>query len=222
MKIIDIPQSGKIGNQVAMPGRYGQVRRIWVAPANPRSPDQLTIRGNLAASARGFDALTPAQQTAWRSAAATVTSKPRLGQSGPLTGLQLFTKINCTLAMLGQDPVTDPPAPANVPAPAPDALQVSNVSGVVSIKLTCPTSPGAGTLVRAAAPQKSGVNRLPSLRLLGTCPAPVTGASDITGLFTAKFGAPIEGQRLFVEVQSTANGWQGPTKVFSALVPAAS
>jgi hypothetical protein len=37
MRILDIPQSGKEGLSVSLQGRYGQVRRALVIPANPRT-----------------------------------------------------------------------------------------------------------------------------------------------------------------------------------------
>ncbi len=37
MRILDIPQSGKEGLRVSLQGRYGQVRRALVIPANPRT-----------------------------------------------------------------------------------------------------------------------------------------------------------------------------------------
>jgi hypothetical protein len=42
---------------------------------------------------------------AWNSTGNTYSSTARLGQSGPLTGLQLFIKVNATLAEFGQDQV---------------------------------------------------------------------------------------------------------------------
>ena len=35
-------------------------------------------------------------------------SSPRLGQSGPLTGLQLFIRVKCKLGLLGQEQVVEP------------------------------------------------------------------------------------------------------------------
>ena len=61
------------------------------------------VRDLLAQQARRFDALTDAQQDAWNVAAAGYQSSPSLGQSGPLTGLQLFVRVNCKLGLLGQD-----------------------------------------------------------------------------------------------------------------------
>ena len=43
-------------------------------------------------------------------------SNPRLNQDGPLSGFLLFTKINCTLAQLGQAQVDAPLAQPQFPA----------------------------------------------------------------------------------------------------------
>ena len=89
MKIIDVPQTRKLGLTVTYPSRNGLIRRSWVVPANPRTADQRTARSRLSSAAAADDSLTEAQQDAWIAAAAQEQSKPTLGQSGPLTGLQL-------------------------------------------------------------------------------------------------------------------------------------
>jgi len=91
MKIKDIPQVGKLGLTVTWPGRNGLIRRTLATPRNPRTAAQQVIRQSLATQAAAYDQLTDAQQEAWIAAAAQMQSKPTLGQSGPLTGLQLLT-----------------------------------------------------------------------------------------------------------------------------------
>ncbi len=76
MKIIDVPQAGKIGLQVAIPSRYGQCRRIWVPGSNPQTVSQMGVRANFLSQLRAFTALTEAQQNAWNSAAALVVARP--------------------------------------------------------------------------------------------------------------------------------------------------
>ena len=106
MKIQDIPQTGKLGLTVTWPGRNGLIRRILVTPANPRSDRQLVVRDLLSQQARRFDALTNPRQDTWNMAA-DYQSSPKLGQSGPLTGLQLFVWVNCKLSLLGQHRISE-------------------------------------------------------------------------------------------------------------------
>ena len=221
MKIIDVPSTGKLGLTVTFPSRYGLIRRTCVVPANPNSPQQMVVRSNFTTYARQYDALTETQQDTWATAAAQHQTRPTLGQSGPLTGLQFFVKINATLALFGQEAVDDPPAYPVFPDLAPQGLVITNPAGVPALKLTCPTSPGENTIVRACSPQRSGVRRMPDTRILGTCPAPALGSSDITSLYVSMFGAPAAGQRVFVAVQTLVDGWLSSKRLFHALVPAA-
>src|ERR1019366_5628990 len=115
MKIQDIPQVGKLGLTVTWRGRNGQIRRILAIPKNPRTHRQLAVRGLLAGQTGGFGGLPDAQQNAWNVAAAGYRSTPSLGQSGPLTALQLFVRINSKLGLLGQAPVDAPPVAPQFP-----------------------------------------------------------------------------------------------------------
>jgi hypothetical protein len=220
MKIQDIPQTGKLGLTVTWPGRNGLIRRILVTPKNPRTDRQLEVRDLLVQQARRFDALTDAQQDAWNVAAAGYQSTPTLGQSGPLTGLQLFVRINCKLSLLGQDAVDAPPAAPQFPAVAPQSLVITNTGGVVAVKLICPTNPGENTVLRASPPQNSAVRACRNFRIIGTCPAPAQGSADITSLYVAEFGAVPVGKRLFVQASTMVDGFESLPRQFQARVPA--
>ena len=219
MKIIDVPQTGKLGLVVAFQGRNGLIRRIKAIPKQPNTFQQMAVRSRLTLAAAGFDLLTEAQQDAWNDTAAKYRSKATLGQSGPLTGLQLFVKINTNLNYLGQESVIDPPAVPIFDAVAPQNLSITLVLGVPKITLTCPTSPGEDTVISACAPVNSGIRRAPQLKILGTCPAPVQGSANITALYEAMFGVPALGSRIFASAHKMTNGWTSPTSLFSGLVP---
>jgi hypothetical protein len=121
-----------VAKSATWPARNGLVRRILVTSANPRTDRQVAVRDLLSQQARRFDALTDAQQDAWNVAAAGYQSSPRLGQSGPLTGLQLFIRVNCKLGLPGQDQVDAPPA-------APQFLKLAPQNLVISMKPYNPT-----------------------------------------------------------------------------------
>ena len=222
MKVSDVPQEGKLGLTVTFPGRNGLIRRMKVTPRNPRTSAQQVIRQNLATQAAAYDQLTDVQQEAWIAAAAQIQSKPHLGQKGPLTGLQLFTKVNCALLAIGQDAVTAPPAKTLL-SPLPiDGLNITNTGGTLAIRLHTTGAPPDNTMLRACAPQNSGCRRGVGYRVLGTLESPVGSYVDITSAYTARFGAPAVGKRVFVSVNANVNGYEGIPLVFSARVPAAS
>ena len=85
---------------------------------------------------------TEPQRVEWMEAASEVKSNSRLGQSGVLSGFQLFAKINCTLAQFGETPVDTPPLRPQFADLAAQGLVITNTAGVVALKLTCPTDPG--------------------------------------------------------------------------------
>ena len=219
MKILDIPQSGKRGQYVSMGGRYGQVSRIVAKTSNPETPSQLTIRRILRKVSARWRELTEGERTAWIIAAQQAKTHTRLNQNGPLTGAQLFNKINCTLELFGEDQVGAPPPLPQFPDLAPENLVITNTAGVIALKLTCPNSPGENTIVRASAPLSAGRSKAPSYRILGVCPTPASGSSDITGLYTARFGVPPVGMKVFVRVNQFVNGWEDMAAKFSAIVP---
>jgi hypothetical protein len=221
MKIQDIPQTGKYGQSVTWQGRNGLIRRILVTPANPRTDRQIQVRELLAEQTRRFDTLTDAQQDAWNVAGTGDQSRPSLGQSGPLTGLQLFVRVNCKLGLLGQQTVDVPPTAPQFPDLAPQSLVITNTGGVVAVKLTCPTDPGDSTVLRASPPQNSAVRACRNFRIIGVCPTPVGGAADITGLWKAEFGVVPVGKRLFVKASTMVDGFESLALQFQARVPAA-
>ena len=74
--------------------------------------------------------------------------QPTLGQSGPLTGLQLYTKLNAALAIVAEPPVSAPPAKPTFDPNVAQSLEITNLAGVVAIKLVCSGSGDAFNLVR--------------------------------------------------------------------------
>jgi hypothetical protein len=222
MKILDIPQSGKRGLYVSQAGQFGQISRALAIPSNPRTQAQMTVRDILTKVSAGWRALQESQRAAWIAAAKETKSSSRLGQSGALSGFQLFTKINCTLAQFGQAQVDAPPAHPQFGSLAPQNLVITNASGVIALKLTCPNDPGQNTIVRASAPVSQGIASCRDVRVLGMCPAPTLGSANITGLYTARYGVPPVGKKVFVSVNQVVDGWEDQPVAFSAIVPAGS
>ena len=182
----------------------------------------MTVRNNLSRVAARWRALQETQRVAWMAAAKEAMSNPHLNQSGNLSGFLLFTKINCTLAQFGQDEVDAPTERPQFPALAPQALVITNASGVITLKLTCPTDPGQNTIVRGAAPLSQGREVCKDFRILGACPAPAQGSANITSLYTARYGEPPVGKKVYVQVNQAIDGWESLPVTFWAIVPSGS
>jgi len=221
MKILDVPSTGKRGVVVGQGGRYGQVSRILAIPTNPRSAAQLAARQALSNQAKKWRTLTQAQIAAWNTTAGAQQTTPEDGQSGRMTGLQLFIQVNTVALLTGQPTVSDPPGavmPVGLPA---ITLTIANTAGVISIKLATAGTMPAIALVKACPPQSAGVSVCDKWRILGLCPAVTSGAADITALFTAKFGAPKAGTKLFIQVEEVAGYTEEIPSQYEGVVPAA-
>ena len=213
-------QSGKRGSTVSLSTPYGQVERQLAVPSNPRTPAQQRARGTLGRIASRWRGLTDKQRAAWITKAQQTSSHPRLGQSGRLTGCQLFIKINCTLATAGLDTVVDPPDRPRFSSNPVGALTITNMGGDISLKLQVSRAPAHYTMVLGTAPCSRGVSRPRRFTLLGTLPEPEAGVSDITDQYVAKYGVPPANTRVFIRTRQVADGWEDLQKDTTAVVPA--
>jgi hypothetical protein len=222
MKILDVPGSGKCGLKVTQNGRCGQIIRTLAIPTNPRSSSQMSVRSHLTQFAKAWRGLTQAQRDAWTESAKGYNSKARLGQKGPLTGCQLFVRVNCNLALVGAASVVTPPPEVTFPTLVPSTLEITNTSGTIAIKMACGDDPTEYTLIRASAPLSAGRNVCADFRVLGVCPQPVQGKADITTMYVAKYGAPPVASKIFVRANQMIDGFEDTPTQFTAIVPASS
>lgn len=83
-----------------------QCRRRYVVPNDPRTAGQLRARAAFGAASKTWSEspeLTEEQREAWRKEAAKVQSRPRLSQSGPLTGQQHYVGRRCAKGQIGRE-----------------------------------------------------------------------------------------------------------------------
>lgn len=110
MKVLDIPSSGKRGNRVWQRNRYRQYSYRAFVPFNPRTPRQVAVRAAFASVSARWRMMTEAQRQVWIAIASTMmTTKPRLGQCGRLTGFNYFVKVNVARVNRGLSQVDLPP-----------------------------------------------------------------------------------------------------------------
>jgi len=219
-KTLDIPRSGKRGSTVSLHTPYGQAERRLVVPKNPRTPAQQRVRSTLGQISSCWRGLADDQRAGWITAAAKASSHPRLGQSGHLTGCQLFIKINCTLAAIGAAQVEVPPGRPNFNSNPVGALTITRTANGVALELKVPRSPAHYLMLMGTAPCSRGMACPRRFTLLGALPVPVSGVSNITDLYVAKYGVPPAGTRVFIRTRQVADGWEDEPKDTTAVVPA--
>jgi hypothetical protein len=221
MKILDIPQSGKWGNSVSVRTRYGQARRPLVIPKDPKTPAQLRSRSTLGHVAPRWRGLTDEQRTAWTAGGQKIHSRPRLGQSGPLTGCQFFTMLNCNLASIGLEQVVLPTERPSFGANPVGKLVITNTGGEVDLKLAVRGTPTRYTIVLGTKPCSAGISYATHFVILGLLPAPKAGFSNITKLYVDRFGVPPVGERVFIRTRQQIDGWEDLHRQTTAIVPTA-
>jgi hypothetical protein len=89
-------RSGRCGDWIWSVKNGRQIRRLWTQPRDPRTRLQLQCRARLAAASKRYSqGLPDGQQEACIAAGARLQSRPRLFQSGPLTGQQYWVRQEC-------------------------------------------------------------------------------------------------------------------------------
>jgi hypothetical protein len=87
-------KSGRCGDWVWYVSGNKQLRHLYVKPRDPRTTRQLHGRACFGAASKHYSAsLTQGQREACIAAGAKFRSRPRLGQSGPLTGQQYSIRL---------------------------------------------------------------------------------------------------------------------------------
>jgi hypothetical protein len=219
MKAHENSQSGKRGRRVWQRARHGLISYPAFFPHNPRTKGQVAVRGLFARLNARWARLTQAQRDPWIKAARRRNSRPRLRQSGPLTGLQLFIKINMALGYYYGTQVDVPPPTPKPRKLAVTRLSITNVAAQVILLLTCSGDPGTHTLVHACRPQRQGCRGCTTLCFIGFCPAPVKGVAEITARYIANFKSPPAGSNIVLRINQIFNGWQDEPREFAAVVP---
>lgn len=126
MRTLDIPKSGRLGKWVFYMRGRKQYRRRWVKPRDPRMPGQLRSRARFGAASKAWSRrLTEELRREWRVAGAKVRSRPRLSQSGKLTGQTHFVGRNCAKERIGREMLLRPAGSETVEGRAKKAQAAS-------------------------------------------------------------------------------------------------
>ena len=208
MKVLDISKSGKRGRVVAFKSRFGQCEREHSHPTKRRTASQRRAQSDFGDASLGWNALTDEQRDAWRAFGKEVRSHPRGGQSGPLTGQNLFTAINRNQALLGLPPFACPPARPDFDANPVVAFSITEGRGGIALKLSVAAGAAGHILIFASCPYNAGRKYCDKFIYLGLLPAPVGSESDITAQYVKKHGQPWNGSRVILKIVQQVNGWR--------------
>ena len=222
MNLLGILRSGRDGDFVYYMRGRNLCRRRDVIPKNVRTTGRRRARGAFGVIAKAWSrVLTEAQRRAWNAAAAKVRSRPRLWQSGWLTGQTFFTGINSARSRIGRETLLLWPPDPVVFQPSPVAgLSISEEQGRLRLRVRMAGPVVGDIMVFGAASCSAGRKKWRNGAYLGLLPAPVGGESDITELYVAVYGEPKPGQRVFIRTRQQRDGWEDEDKDISDVVRA--
>lgn len=219
MKILDVPQSGSVAGVTSSRNRFGQYRRTRAIPVNPRSSAQGAVRSRMSANASNWRTLTGAQRAGFTDLGTSMVRSDSLGQSYSLTGFQAFCSVNNVLDGSGGAPVTDAPALTTPAGLLTGTLTVTAIAMSFAFTAT-PLGAGAKLAVFASPQRSAGRQFEGDFRQILVSAAAAASPVNILAAYTAKFGIPVLGNRIFISAVVSQNGFESGALVTSAVVTA--
>ena len=217
MKVLRDPSSGSRAGLTASRNRFGQYDRTRAIPVNPSSAAQGLVRARLAANSATWRALTAGQRAGWGSLGQQMVRTDSLGQSYSLQPNQAHASVNNNRVLSGLAVVAD--APALTTPPTLLTVTITLTAAAFSIAFTPTPLPAATYLAVFASPQRSaGRSFEGDLRFVKL--STVAQASPIVILteYTAKFGVPVVGNRVFLNFVCVSLGFESGPLDASAVV----
>lgn len=208
MKYLGDPRSGSYQGLTASRNRYGQYMRTRAAPVQPRTVAQLNQRARMTTNAAAWRGLTDAQRAGWLSLGLSISRTDALGQSYTLNGFGAFCSVNNNKLDAGDAAVSDAPA---IVTPADLATATITLTAVaLSIAYTATPLPANTRLFIWVSPQVSAGRFFNGdYRLLSVTAAAAASPSNSLAAYTAKFGVPVVGKRIFFSLETYNGGFKG-------------
>jgi hypothetical protein len=220
MKMLIEPRSGSMQGLTSSRNRYGQYVRSRATPVNPNSTAQGTVRARMSANAAAWRTLTANQRAGWESLGGQMSRTDALGQTYTLNGFGAYCSVNNNLDAAGEAAVAD--APSLITPSALLTCTITLTDAAFSIAFT-PTPPAAANRVFVyAGPQRTaGRGFEGDLRLIFVSAAAAASPANVLSAYSARFGAPVEGNKIFVALHVHEGGFRSGPLSSSAIVAGA-
>lgn len=217
MKILDVPRSGSYQGVTSSHNRYGQYVRNRSMPVNPASSAQGIVRARLAANAADWRGLTALQRAGWESLGGQMQRTDALGQTYTLNGFAAYCSVNNNKALAGDASVSA--APALVTPATILTATITLTNAALSIAYTPTPMPASTRIVTYASPQVSaGRSFEADIRFIQVSAAAAASPVDAFTAYSAKFGTPVAGNKVFFALASYEGGFLSGPFLTSAIV----
>lgn len=130
-----------------------------------------------------------------------------LGQSYSLTGFAAYCSVNNNLSQAGSALISDAPALATPVGLLTMALTLSSVAFSVAYTTT-PLAAGVKLIIRCSPQRSAGRNFEADFRVITVTAAAAASPANILAAYTAKFGVPVTGNKVFVSASTTIGGFE--------------
>jgi endoglucanase Acf2 len=217
MKYLGDPSSGSQAGTTASRNRFGQYKRTRAIPVNPKTTQQMAVRARMAANAAAWRTLTAGQRAGWADLGISMTRSDALGSSYTLNGFLAYCSVNNNNLTAGNAIVADAPGLVTPSAVVTAVLTLTAAS--FSIAYTVTPLPAGARLFTFCSPQRSaGVAFEGDYRLISVSAAAAASPAVVLTAYTAKFGVPIVGNRIFVSLQVYLTGFLSGPLITSQVV----
>jgi hypothetical protein len=208
MKYLGQTQSGSEGGTTASRNRFGQYIRRRAVPVQPRTPAQLNQRARMTTNAAGWRTITDAQRAGWADLGSQITRSDSLGQTYTLNGPLAYASVNNNKLDAGDAAVADAPAIVTPPDLLTATITLTAASFSVAYTAT-PLAAGVRLFIFVSPQQSAGRKFNGDYRLLTVTAAAAASPANILAAYTAKFGVPVVGNRIFLSLQTYQGGFKG-------------
>lgn len=159
-------------------------------------------------NAAAWRALTDGQRAGWLALGLSITRTDSLGQTYDLNGFLAYCSVNNNKLDAGDAAVSD--APAIITPPDLLTATVTLTSAAFSIAYTAtPLAAGVRLFIRVSPQRSAGRKFNGDYRLIAVTAAAAASPANVLAAYTAKFGAPVTGNRLFMSLQTYQGGFMG-------------
>jgi hypothetical protein len=213
VKFLGDPSSGSIAGTTFSHNRFGQYTRNRRTPVNPGTPAQALVRARLANNAAGWRGLTDAQRAGWESLGASITRRGSLGESYTLNGFMTYTSVNNNNLAAGTAVVSDAPLLTDPGTLVTATITLTSAAFSVAYTTT-PLSAGVRLFIYVSEQTSAGRSFNGSYKLCTVTAAAAASPANILAAYTALYGVPVTGRRIFLSLELYQAGFRGaPLKV---------
>jgi len=193
----------KLNGSVFARNRGGAYLRNKVTPVNPQTIAQVQARSLLTSFSQSWRGLTQNQRDAWRSVVDQWSRTDVFGDVVNPSGSSLYIRLNINISLAGGSAISTPPTPTGAAALTDLSVAADESANTVAVTFDPAAVPAGHALYIEATPNLSpGIaNANSRFRYVATGAAAATSPLAIGTEYLAKFGALVEGQKLFIRAK---------------------